>query len=230
MREGHIMIRRSFWLRGTLLLLCCTGFWACRSAGPVTHLSGTLTGTEKVLVLPFQNMAWLHGENVDVRSPLTGKVFMTGPVGEGADRFLTDLLVEALRQHTHFQIVSPLDAPAVLDALRDTGAYQRSPLTVLARTGRMLGADLVAQGYLYRFKERVGKDYSAESAASVAFDLYLIDSREPQVVWSGYLDETQQTLAEDLRFIGTFFQRGGRWITAEEMASEAMQDMFKGFE
>ena len=36
--------------------------------------------------------------------------------------------------------------------------------------------------------------------------------------------------AEDLRFIGTFFRRGGRWITAEEMAGDAMQDMFKEFE
>jgi hypothetical protein len=88
---------------------------------------------------------------------------------------------------------------------------------------------MVFQGYLYRFKKRIGKNYSAESSASVAFDLYLIDCRAQEIIWSGYFDETQQALTDDLRFIGTFFRRGGRWITAEEMAREAMNAMFKEF-
>ena len=224
------MISRSIIMRWVLLLVCCTSVWACRSSGPVTQLSGTVTGTEKVLVLPFENMAWLYGEDASVRSPLTGKAFMTGPVAEGAELLLSDLLVDALRQQTAFQTVPSGDAPGVLNALKDTAEARRSPLKTLSQTGRMLNADLVFQGYLYRFKQRVGKDYAAESSASVAFDLYLIDSREQKVVWSAFFDETQQALTDDLRFIGTFFRRGGRWITAEEMAGEAMQDMFKEFE
>ena len=224
------MISRSISRRWVLLLVCCTSVWACRSSGPVTQLSGTVTGTEKVLVLPFQNMAWLYGEDVSVRSPLTGQAFMTGPVAEGAELLLSDLLLDALRQQTAFQTVPSGEAPGVLNALKDTAEARRSPLKTLSQTGRMLNADLVFQGYLYRFKQRVGKDYAAESSASVAFDLYLIDSREQKVVWSAFFDETQQALTDDLRFIGTFFRRGGRWITAEEMAGEAMQDMFKEFE
>ena len=224
------MISRSIIRRWVLLLVCCTSVWACRSSGPVTQLSGTVTGTEKVLVLPFQNMAWLYGEDVSVRSPLTGKAFMTGPVAEGAELLLSDLLVDALRQQTAFQTVPSGDAPGVLNALKDTAEARRSPLKTLSQTGRMLNADLVFQGYLYRFKQRMGKDYAAESSASVAFDLYLIDSREQKVVWYAFFDETQQALTDDLRFIGTFFRRGGRWITAEEMAGEAMQDIFKEFE
>jgi hypothetical protein len=196
----------------------------------VIQQNGVFTGTEHVLVLPYKNMAWLYGEGVNVRSPLTGKVFMTGPVAEGADRVLTGMLLDALRQETRFQTVSSSEAPGVLDALQSSSDAQRSPLKSLAQTGRMLNADLVFQGYVYRFKDRVGKDFSAESAASVAFDLYLIDSRAQKVVWSAYFDETQQALTDDLRFIGTFFRRGARWITADEMASEAMTDMFKGFE
>ena len=224
------MIARPAILRGAIFFMLCTGLWSCRSSAPVTHVSGEFTGTEHVLVLPFKNMAWLYGEGVNVRSPLTGKVFMTGPVAEGADRLLTDMLLDALRQQTRFQTVRSSEAPEVLGALQSTSDAQRSPLKALAQTGRMLNADLVFQGYLYRFKERLGKDYAAESAASVAFDLYLIDSRAQKVVWSAYFDETQQALTDDLRFIGTFFRRGARWITAEEMASEAMTAMFKGFE
>jgi curli biogenesis system outer membrane secretion channel CsgG len=224
------MISRSTIMRWAIFFLCCASVGGCRSSGPVTQLNGEFAGTEPVLVLPFKNMAWLYGEGVNVRSPLTGKVFMTGPVAEGADRLLTEMLVNALRRQTRFQTVSSSEAPAILDALQSSSDAQRSPLKALAQTGRMLDADLVFQGYVYRFKNRVGKDYSAESAASVAFDLYLIDSRAQKVVWSAYFDETQQALTDDLLFIGTFFRRGARWITAEEMASEAMTDMFKEFE
>ena len=223
------MTTRSLIVRGLLLIVCCTGLWACRSSAPVTNTSGSFAGDEKVLVLPFQDMAWLYGTDVNVRSPITGKVFLTGPVESDADRYLTDLLVDALRQQTHFRTVPSSDSPAVLDALQSTADARRSPLKILAQTGLMLDADLVFKGYVYRFKERVGKAYSAESPASVAFDLYLIDCRDQSVVWSGYFDETQQALTEDLRFIGTFFKRGARWITAEEMARDAMNDMFKGF-
>jgi len=224
------MISRPAILRGAIFFMLCTGLWSCRSSAPVTHASGELAGTEHVLVLPFKNMTWLYGEGVNVRSPLTGKVFITGPVAEGADRLLTDMLLDTLRRQTRFQTVPSSEAPDVLGALLSTSDAQRSPLKALAQTGRMLNADLVFQGYLYRFKDRVGKDYAAESAASIAFDLYLIDSRLQKVVWSAYFDETQQALTDDLRLIGTFFRRGARWITAEEMASEAMTAMFKEFE
>lgn len=216
-------------LKWALILVCCIGLWACKSSGPVTHATGEFDGTGKVLVLPFQNMAWLHGINVNVRCPLTGKVFMTGPVSEGADRFLTDLLVGALQQQTALQTIPSREAYDVMDALKSAGDSQRSPLKILAQTGRMLNADMVIQGYLYRFKDRVGADYSAESAASVAFDVYLIDCVEQKLVWSGYFDQTQQALTDDLRLIGAFFQRGGRWVTSEEMATTAMDDMFKEF-
>jgi hypothetical protein len=216
-------------MKWVLVLVCSLGLWACKSSGPVTHVSGVFDGAGKVLVLPFQDMAWLHGRNVNVRSPLTGKVFMTGATREGADRLLTDLLVDALQQQTALQTVPSRDAYAVMDAVKSAGDSQQSALKILAKTGRMLKADMVIQGYLYRFEDRVGADYSAESAASVAFDVYLIDCAEQKLVWSGYFDQTQQALSDDLRYIGTFFRRGGRWITAEEMATTAMDDMFKEF-
>jgi hypothetical protein len=216
-------------MKWVLVLVCSLGLWACKSSGPVTHSTDAFDGTGKVLVLPFQDMAWLHGTNVNVRSPLTGKVFMTGDTREGADRLLTDLLVDALQQQTVLQTVPSREAYAVMEAVKYAGDSQPSALKVLAKTGRMLKADMVIQGYLYRFKDRVGANYSAESAASVAFDVYLIDCVEQKLVWSGYFDQTQQALTDDLRYIGTFFRRGGRWITAEEMAITAMDDMFKEF-
>jgi hypothetical protein len=217
-------------LKWALILVSVIGLWACRSGGPVTQLSGEVTGQEKVLVLPFQNMAWLHGANVNVTSPLTGKVFMTGPASDDANRLLTDLLIDALRQQTDFQILPSRDASALMERLKSSGVQQRRPLDVLVQAGRLMKTELVVQGYLYRFEDRVGKDYSAESPASVAFEVHLINSDAQKLVWSGYFDQTQQALTDDLRYIGTFFRRGGRWVTAEDMTRTAMVDMFKEFQ
>ena len=217
-------------LRWALAISCCAFLWACKSSAPIIQSTGELSGTEKVLVLPFQNMAWLHGSDVNVRNPLTGRVFMTGPTAEGTDRLLTNLLVDALGRQTAFKTVPPKEAQGILEALKSSGIdARRNPLKLLAQTGQMLNADLVVQGYLYRFKERVGRNYSAESAASVAFDVYLISCADQRVVWSGFFDETQQALLDDLRYIGTFFRRKARWITAEEMAKGAMDEMFEEF-
>jgi hypothetical protein len=223
------MKSQCFILKWALILICCAGLWACKSSGPVVQTTGAFDGTGKVLVLPFQNMAWLHGTNVNVRSPLTGKVFLTGPASEDANRLLTNLLVDALQRETAFQMVPSREAYAIMEALKSAGDSQQSTLKMIAQTGRMLNADMVIQGYLYRFKDRVGANYSAESAASVAFDVYLIDCVQQTLIWSAYFDQTQQALTDDLRYIGTFFRRGGRWVTAEEMATTAMDDMFKDF-
>lgn len=223
------MTTRPMAIGWVLVLLGCTGLWSCKSSAPVTQRIGEIAGNEQVLILPFQNMAWLHGENVSVRSPLTGKVFMTGPATEDVEHLLTQMLVNAVHQHTAFQTVSSREAPAIRDALPPDGEIHKAPVKILARTGRMLKADFVLQGYVYRFKERVGRDFSAESPASIAFDLHLIDCVNETLAWSAYFDETQQALTDDLRYMGTFFKRGGRWITAQAMAKEAMNTMFKEF-
>jgi hypothetical protein len=41
----------------------------------------------------------------------------------------------------------------------------------------MTAADALMVGHVYRFRERVGGGLSAESPASVAFDIYLVDYR-----------------------------------------------------
>jgi len=82
---------------------------------------------------------------------------------------------------------------------------------------------------VYRFRERVGKGFSAESPASVAFDLNLIRVTDARTVWSGSFDETQQTLGQNLFQLGTFLSRGGRWVTAKDMATDGLKNMLKKF-
>jgi hypothetical protein len=95
--------------------------------------------------------------------------------------------------------------------------------------GRALDADAVLVGHIYRYIERVGGNLSVESPASVAFDLHLVRTSDGHVLWTGYFDETQKTLMEDMFDIGSFFQREGKWVTAEQMASTGLHNIMETF-
>lgn len=93
----------------------------------------------------------------------------------------------------------------------------------------MTAADAIMVGHVYRFRERVGGGLSAESPASVAFDIYLIDCRQVTIPWSAFYDVTQEALSDNLGGFRDFFRRGGRWVTAEELATAAMDQIFEDF-
>lgn len=214
-------------LAGLALVAILLG--ACSSQGPVVRQQGNLADIEKIAILPYENMAALHGSNTGVRSPITGRVFVTGPVLDRADQILTEQLVSHVQRDTPFQIMASRDATAIMEGFAERQGREWPRRKLLARTGQRLGADAIIVGHVYRFRERTGGGAASESPSSVAFDIYLIDCRQGGVLWSAFYDYTQQALSENLGGIGNFFRRGGRWVTAQELATEAMEDIFKDF-
>ncbi len=202
---------------------------ACSSQGPVVRQQGNMAAIEKIAILPFENMVALHGSNTGVRSPITGRVFVTGPVIDRGDQILTELLVSHVQRDTGFRIVPSREAAAIMDGLFQRQGQEWPQRRLIARTGQRLGADAILTGHVYRLRQRTGGGAASESPSSVAFDLYLIDCRKESVLWSAFYDYTQQALSENLGGIGNFFRRGGRWVTAEELATAAMDDIFKDF-
>jgi hypothetical protein len=202
---------------------------ACAAQGPVVRYQGDLTPIETVVIVPFENLAKRYESDTGVRSPISGRIFVTGPVSVGAERFLTGQLLSHVQRDTAFEI-RPTGVPAVMpDVFGDGRRRNGQLLERLSQNGRRLGADAVFAGHVYRFQERVGGGFSAQSPASVAFDIYLIDCRQARVLWSAVYNYTQQALSDNLGGLGNFFRRGGRWVTAEELATAAMDHIFAGF-
>jgi hypothetical protein len=224
------MVRKNtgtFRLCGLALAVILLG--ACASQGPVVQLQGDLTGIEKVTILPFENMSALFGSDESVRSPITGRVFVTGPVIDRANQFVTIQVVSHLQRDTAFKIVPSRDAADIQTNLLAGVGRDWPRRKLLARTGQRLGADAIMVGHVYRFQERSGGGAASASPSSVAFDLYLIDCQRERVLWSAFYDYTQEALTDNLGGIGNFFRRGGRWVTAEELATMALGDIFKDF-
>lgn len=182
---------------------------------------------EKILVLPFTDMAVIYGQEQSVRCPLCGSMMTTGEIEEGADEFLTDQLSKLLAKQVSAAIISADRAKGVYTALLDEEGLMFPEIGVVAKTGRRLGADAVVVGNLYRFRDRVGSDYSVERPASVAFTLAMIRVADSSVVWTGVFDETQRSLMENLFNIGTFFKRKAKWLTAEELAVFGLREMLE---
>jgi hypothetical protein len=211
------------------LIICIVILSAC---GKDTIVKGTLpnlVGIKKILILPFKDMASVFGEGVNGRCPVCGKVFTTGEVAKDAADILTENLFNLLKDRKDFELIPSSQAQGVMARLLAGSKQELQERELQLEIGRALNADAIFVGYIYRFRERVGGQYSVELPASVAFDIHLIRTVDGRILWSAHLDETQRPLSDDLFGLGLFLRRKAKWVTAEEMAISGLKDMLKAF-
>ena len=60
-------------------------------------------------------------------------------------------------------------------------------------------------------------------------ELVLIRVEDGRVLWKKNFQETQQPLSDDLFKLESFLERGGKWVTAEELAQSGLKNVFKSF-
>ena len=174
-------------------------------------------------------MAAVFGESVNGRCPVCGKVFTTGEVADDAAAMLTEHLFILLKDRKDIELIPSSQAQGVLSGLLAGSKKELLERDLQLEIGRVLNADAIFVGYIYRFRERVGTQYSVDLPASVAFDIHLIRVKDGRVLWSAHLDETQQPLSDDLFRLKLFLRRKAKWITAKEMAISGLEDMLKDF-
>ena len=202
---------------------------ACGKTNIAKEKPATLYGINNILIFPFEDMSVVYGENKDVRCPVCGKVFTTGKVSIGAADMLTEHLSMVLDKRKDVHLIPSSYAQGVMSDLLAGSKKEFNEKDLAIETGRILHADAVIVGFLYRFQDRIGTEYSVDVPASVAFDIHLIRVKDDRVLWSGHFDETQRPLSDNLFKLGAFLQRKARWITAKEMAISGLDDMLKTF-
>lgn len=204
-------------------------FSGCHAAGNISTSGAANVAPGRIAVLPFKNMAAIYGENRSVRCPICGNIFTTGPVPNEVPDQLSLQVYRKLKKETKLSLIAPGQARGVISKLLAENAQPLSPRLVVVEAGRALNASAVLDGYVYRYLDRKGTALGVEAPASVAFGMHLVDSETGKILWSGHFDETQQSLSENLLQFETFVQRGGGWVTAEEMAAAAVAALVKEF-
>jgi len=207
------------------LLISIWGLAACGPGKMPAEGLQPMPGIKSVAIIPFVDMAQVYGRNQSVRSPITGKVFVSGAVAANATGLFDTLTLQKITDAGDLAVISPSIVRGKLELLMSGDGISLSERKKVIALGRRTGADAVIAGYVYRFEEREGTAYAAEKPASVAFDLHMVRVADGRVLWSGYFNETQKPLTENLFELDSFVKRGAKWVTARDMATEAMEEM-----
>ena len=203
---------------------------ACHNASGVsTSLVQEKEGSfKRIAVLPFQNRS---GEESSINAAVVSipaSAIKTRNDPDTPERIIQDLLWERLAESKRFDLVSPDRVGGIFEQVTTTSFKNTLP-EAIRKVGAELEADGVIIGYVYRFRDRRGFDYSVEKPASVFFEIQLFRSRDGVLVWRGTFDKAQTSLMENMYRASYFFKERGRWITAKELAKEGVEDILKKF-
>jgi hypothetical protein len=190
----------------------------------ITHLNPLPKGTGSTVVLGFRPAVSQDGESGMIRSPLSGTVFMAEPVPADVPNKMTTRLFSRLKDCENFELIEPGKIRGLSPALLSFDGVL-SDLESYKRIGRAFSADAIIVGYIYRWRERIGSDYSADSPASAAFDLYLLRSEDGAILWKAKFDKTQAPLSDNIFDFAAFFKGKGKWMTVESLAFMGLTEL-----
>jgi len=97
------------------------------------------------------------------------------------------------------------------------------PVDKWVSIGKCIPADYILVPQLFIFKERVGGEWGVEEPAEVMLSLNLIDVSKGKLLKSYLYREEQKPLMENILDIKKFLLRGGKWVSAMELAKEGIK-------
>lgn len=214
-----------FW--ATTLWVLCSVLIGCGSKHTELEKKAELTA-KTIAVLPFEAEVAGEAGQQYVTCSVCGSAYKGGHIEPGAETVLSDLLFERLKDKSNIILLTPGQSKGLwADALARSGGV---PYTkILQGIGDKSGADAVLYGRIFRYEEREGRTYSVQRPASVAFDLHLVRTSDGVIIWKGRFDETQTSLMENILRLPSYLKRGFKWLTADELAREGVEEVMAGF-
>ena len=82
--------------------------------------------------------------------------------------------------------------------------------------------DLLVVPQMLELRERAGGELGVEKPAKIVMDIFLVDVRNETLIGRSRFEETQTALTSNLLEADKFFKRGGKWISAAQLAREGM--------
>lgn len=188
-------------------------------------LKGKWSRVEKIAVMPFLKGGSAASKEKELKSTLDcqlmGLCYNKEDLRAGSEAIVTDICQSDLQNLLDGKVV-PLSQ--VRDAYGDLPQREdKTPRQLAVALGKKLKADYVLVGLLSRYHDRVGGALSAESPASVAFSMFIVDVQTGQLSERASFDKTQTSLTENLFDAPMFFKKGMKWLSADELASYGVQ-------
>jgi len=148
------------------------------------------------------------------------------------ERFMTISLYDALVLQTSGMVdveILPLKKSDTEFTKLESGKPKIYYKDIAIDVGRILDADSVMVGVISEYTERGGSQWGIESPPTVSFRVEVLSTKDGRVIWETYFTETQKPLFDNLFEIKKFVKRGGKWISADELAKEGVRKIAQKF-
>lgn len=182
----------------------------------------------QIAVVPFQAILPVDHSSSTVQCPVCGNVHSSGSIAKGAEKIVEDIFVDQLSRLKNVEVVQQERASAVYRRIA-ADSLKKTVLQVVQKTGQELRVDYIVVGFVYRYKERIGYNYSAERPASVTYEIHLISVKDGKSIWRGAYDKTQKSLMEDVFQASSFLKGGARWVTARQLTKLGIDEIMATF-
>jgi hypothetical protein len=227
-KESEVKILTNiYWKKHRWIMLCVLSVFLALSMTAQAAQEGVKAGN-RIAVISFQAVKPESGSGNTVFCPICGAGASGGKILEGSEKIVEEVFVNKLGEFEELEIIPASKVQSVykkISSSKQKGTFADT----LSKTGKEIGADFLAVGYVYRFVERVGYGYSSEHPASVAFEIHLIKTTDGSIIWRGFFDKTQKSLLENIFEISSFFRGGAKWVTAQELTELGMDDVLDTF-
>ena len=193
-----------------------------------TPAAENATSPMRIAVISFQPLIPGEKQGNTVICPICGTDYSSGKILKGSEKVVEEVFVDKLHKLKEVELIPSDKAQSVYKRIASE-SLKGPLLNIFKKVGRELGADVLAVGYVYRYTEREGYNYSAEHPASVFFEIHLIKTIDGSIIWRGFFDKTQKSLMEDVFQISSFFRGGGKLMTARQLTEQGMNEIFQTF-
>lgn len=215
---------RLLWI---LLFVLATSGCQISSSDTQTLVGYDTVPIDRIAVMPFLpgNTALQADDRVKPALDCTLMEFCEeiSELEAGAESALTRQMQRVLARRLGDKVLPATQSTRIFDQLPQNRRVD-TPRQLAQRFGEIAGADHVILGSVWRYRER-----TPEEGASVAFTVYLLAVENGRRVWRGRFEKTQQTLTEDLLNAPSFFKKGARWLSAEELAHFGLEQVMQDF-
>ena len=210
------MKNRFLWILCALLsLLVLTG--GCnRKPASTADVPRSLSHQYKIAVAPFTQPR-------DISQLIMGQLpqpqaLAARDVLIAQDRQLRDVLYTTTKRSYDFL---PRTRP-LPDLKRFHTSERPQALPLWVEYARKTSADILFIPQVLTWRDRQGSAAGVTEPAHVRLEFFLLNIKEGNIIGHSVYEGEQQGLTENLLNVGDFFKRQGKWVTAEELAREAM--------
>ena len=210
------MKNRFLWILCALLsLLVLTG--GCnRKPASTADVPRSLSHQYKIAVAPFTQPR-------DISQLIMGQLpqpqaLAARDVLIAQDRQLRDVLYTTTKRSYDFL---PRTRP-LPDLKRFHTSERPQALPLWVEYARKTSADILFIPQVLTWRDRQGSAAGVTEPAHVRLEFFLLNIKEGNIIGHSVYEVEQQGLTENLLNVGDFFKRQGKWVTAEELAREAM--------